>query len=281
MTSTPSRRAGYSLVEVMVAMTLLTVIVVGLLASLNQTQRALRISGSQTDTMENGRAFMSMISQELAELARLPAAASNTFRFYSVARTDPIYQNIEGLGADSRTNQLYSFGFVVRDKTANQWRTITYDFERADLDFTMGALYRTETNFPYWALTNDAQGLTGYQKQLRTFGYDAQRTPDQTNFFGRMIEGVVHLAFKAYDQNGLLIPEWSRDRFAGYWFTNAPLNLSTTAPSAIEIELGVLDPDVRRRVKGMPDPNTVQNYLKDRAGNIQVFRQRIPISVGP
>lgn len=282
MMSSHYRRSGYSLIEIMVAMTLLTVIVVGLMTTLNQTQRALRISGSQTDTMENGRAFMSMISRELAELAKLPSASSNTFRFYSVARTDPIYQNVEGLGADSRTNRLYSFGFIVRDKEANQWRTITYDFERDDLDYAIGPLYRTETNFAYWALTNDLQGLSGYQKQLRTFGYDAFGKPHQTNYFGKLLEGVIHLSFKAYDQHGRLMPEWKRDNFFGYWFTNTPLSAATQAPSAIEIELGVLDPDLRRIVKGMgKDPSVIQNYLKNRAGNIQIFRQRIPISVAP
>lgn len=278
----PIRPAGYSLIEIMIAMALLTLIVVGLLTTLTQTQKALKFAGSQTDTLENGRAFMSMLSRELQEIAETPGVASNTFRFYSVARGGVMVQDVEGLGKDARENRLYSFGFIQRARESNSWRFISYEFDRRDVGEQRGVadLYRVETNCVLWALTN-AGGLTDYQTQKRINGYSSDRNNYESNYFRKVLSGVAHLSFKAYDTNGFVIPEWTRDQLVGYVVTNAlPAVTSIRPVEAIEVEVGILDPDTYRRVKSMPDSATVLSYLKDRPGNIQIFRQRIKISTG-
>ncbi len=276
------RFSGYSLIEIMVAMSLLTVIVVGLLTTLSQTQKALKLSGSQTDTLESGRAFMALISRELQEIAETPGTASNTFRFYSVRRGDPLMQDIEGLGRDARENRLYGFAFLQKAAAANQWKWISYEFDKKDLSEQRGVadLYRSETNVVYWALTNSG-GLTDYQHLRRINGFNSARNNYESNYFRKVLPGLAHLSFRAYDTNGFVIPEWDRDQLSGYAFTNAlPAVRSHATVEAIEIELGILDPDVYRRVKSLPDSAAVLSYLKDRAGNVQVFRQRIKISTG-
>lgn len=275
------RSLGYSLVEIMIAMALLTLIVVGLLTTLNQTQKALKFAGTQTDTLENGRAFIAMLSRELQEIAETPGYASNTFRFYSVARGDAWSQDVAGLNTP-RENRLYSFGFLQRARESNSWKFVSYEFDKRDLTEQRGVadLFRAETNSMIWALTN-AGGLTDYQNQKRISGFSSDRNNYETNFFRKVLSGVAHLSFKAYDTNGFVIPEWTRDQLVGYSVTNALLPVTSIRPvDAIEIELGILDPDIYKRVKSMPDSATVFAYLRDRPGNIQLFRQRIKISTG-
>ncbi|MGB9602348.1 MAG: PilW family protein, partial [Limisphaerales bacterium] len=56
-----------TIMEMLVAMGILTVIVVGLLAMFQQTQRALRASMTQTDVMETGRAVMDLMTREIQQ----------------------------------------------------------------------------------------------------------------------------------------------------------------------------------------------------------------------
>src|SRR5262245_45016848 len=63
----PRRRAAFSLLEVMVAVALLAVIIVGLLAMFYQVQRAFRAGTGQGDLMEHGRATMNLLTRELQQ----------------------------------------------------------------------------------------------------------------------------------------------------------------------------------------------------------------------
>lgn len=270
------RRDAFSLIEIMVAMSLLTVIVVGLLATLNQTQRALKASGSQTDALENGRAFLNLLGRELQETVIFPEGMSNAFRFASVSRGPAaLVQTVPGSSAD-RTNQLESFLFTVRDKESNGWKTVFYDFRKGDFDDRgIVSLYRSESRVPYRA---SLDALPALQKQFLSWNYSAE---NNTNEFSRMLDGVAHLRFYVYDQNGLLIPQWTQSGSSGYFFTNQPNATTNHFPNTIEVEFGILDSDVLRRIKGYGTLASIQDYLRDRAGNIQVFRQRITIPTGP
>ena len=63
-----SRRRAFSLIEVMVAVSLLSFIIVGLLAMFFQVQRAFRAGTAQADIMEGGRATMGLIVRDLQEM---------------------------------------------------------------------------------------------------------------------------------------------------------------------------------------------------------------------
>lgn len=63
------RLAAFSLVEIMVAVGLLGVIIVGLMAMFNQTQRAFRSGAHHNDVMEGGRSASDLIKRDLIELA--------------------------------------------------------------------------------------------------------------------------------------------------------------------------------------------------------------------
>ena len=63
------RLLAFSMIEIMVAVSLLAVIIVGLLAAFYQVQRAFRIGTAQVDILESGRATMSILSRELQGMA--------------------------------------------------------------------------------------------------------------------------------------------------------------------------------------------------------------------
>ena len=274
--------AAFTLIEVMVAMTLLVVIIAGLVASLNQTQKALKLASGQTDTMENGRAFMQLLTREMQEIVSFPEEITTTFRFASKYRNvnNPLMQDVPGL-SDQRTNLLSSFAFVTRSKELNQYRLVMYDVHKDEMEnqFATG-IYRAETNFPIWGVTND---LLVVENRFLNWQLAAFR---DTNFFSKVLDGVVHLQFHSYDTNGARIPDWNlgTGRLVGYTFTNSSPSQETNffayRPSSIELELGVLDPEVVTKVKSMT--NTVANkFLLDRSGSVQVFRQRITVPTGP
>ncbi len=69
----PVRKNAFSLVELLVAVALMTVIIVGLYSMFNETQRALRTNVSQVDVLESGRSAIELIVQDIQQ-AEAPGA---------------------------------------------------------------------------------------------------------------------------------------------------------------------------------------------------------------
>src|SRR5687767_12342196 len=72
----PNQQAGslphnlaFSLIEIMLAVALMTIIMLGLLAMFYQTQRAMRLGTAQVDAMGTGDAAMQLLMRELKEVA--------------------------------------------------------------------------------------------------------------------------------------------------------------------------------------------------------------------
>ena len=62
-------RRAFSLIEILTAVSIMTVIIIALYAMFDHTQKALRGSVSQTDVLESGRAAMEMIKRELEQMS--------------------------------------------------------------------------------------------------------------------------------------------------------------------------------------------------------------------
>src|SRR4051794_40461702 len=60
------RQNAFSLIEIMVSMTLLALIVTGLLVVFNSTTRALRAAHNTTDVFEGARATVSFVTRDFA-----------------------------------------------------------------------------------------------------------------------------------------------------------------------------------------------------------------------
>ena len=61
------KKNAFSLVELLVAVALMTVIIVGLYSMFNETQRALRTNVSQVDVLESGRSAIELIVQDIQQ----------------------------------------------------------------------------------------------------------------------------------------------------------------------------------------------------------------------
>ena len=64
-----SRVTGFTMVEILVTMVLLSLIVLALMTVFNSTQKAFRASLTQTDFLESGRLAMGLITGDLETMA--------------------------------------------------------------------------------------------------------------------------------------------------------------------------------------------------------------------
>lgn len=285
--------SGFSLVEIMVAVALMSVIVLGLMAMFNQTQRAFRTGMTQTDMLESGRFASDMLGSELEQVtpANVPEMHSlqrNQFgvNFWS----QPVgvsYMALPG-GNQRRTNILDDVFFLVHQNQI--WTGIGY-FVRTDsatntIIGPVGTLYRFETNvFDFqFELNPDAM----FQAFLQVRG-------GVTNVgnFHRILDGVVDFQVQPVDADGWLIPynpSWHTNgipntpvqKYGNGYITYQPamnqlVFSSNAVPAYVELELGVLERETLQRYQSIPVPVAQQNFLYQQAGSVHLFRQRVSV----
>ncbi|MFM1769232.1 MAG: hypothetical protein RJA22_1761 [Verrucomicrobiota bacterium] len=256
--ASPAQRAAFSLLEVMVAVSLLAVIIIGLLAMFFQVQRAFRAGTAQSDLMEHGRAVMTLLTRELQEVAasRYPGVTN-----LAIIPADGLPEgrpssSQELPGSEFRDNYLKDLTFLSRQN--DDWIFTSYRISNAVSG--VGTLYRLTdrqaTNNPFF-LHNGLRWAT----------------PVNNTNFHRVVEGVVHFYVEAYDSKGLVLSNALAGAYLGNYFcTNA------VVPAYLDIELGVLDPSSYERFKARAeaDASTARDqYLSKRAGRVQMFRQRV------
>src|ERR1700744_6655417 len=100
----------------MVVMALLSVIILGLMAMFDQTQKAFRTGMSQTDRLEGGRMFTDLLLRDMEEIT--PCYQTNGMNFYAQipnygAFVGPLVQNLPG-STFPRTHILENVFFLTR-----------------------------------------------------------------------------------------------------------------------------------------------------------------------
>lgn len=235
-------QSAFSLLEIMVAVGLLAVIIVGLLAMFYQTERAFRSGITQVDVLEAGRAAVELVARELREMkaADIPGVTN----YFADIPVEGIVQPMPN--GFFRTNRLQDFFFLTRTNL-DGWKGISYGFHRDEWMNGVATLQRMEVP------TNIASAA-----QLSSFLFvnSVERLPLS---YHRVADGVVHLEIRAYDRFGNLVPDAAE----------------TNVPAVIELELGILEPKTWERAKAL-GPNA-RSYLEQRAGKVHIFRERIPI----
>lgn len=272
--------SAFSLIEIMVVMALLTVIVLGLMAMFNQTQRAFRQGITQTDVLEAGRMATDLMVRELEQTT--PSDQAYNVNFYAGIPTYAPAQQTLPATTTLRSNILGELFFMTR---ANQtWAGIGY-FVRTNPTYSSGlspvcTLYRFEMERPA-AQSSRIPGLFYYY-------WNSSNVPPTTNI-SKIVDGVVHFRVRTYDTNGI----WMNGDWR-YSHTNAPdigIRDSTLAPGEVgfygftnnavpayvEIELGVLEPAILTRYNSIPNPTVASNYLATHAGAVHLFRQRVAV----
>lgn len=271
-------RRGFSLVEILVTVGLLSIIVLGLLAMFNQTQRAFRSSMTQTDVLEAGRSFSEMLQREMVQMT--PSYASNCPNFLAEiarpSRMDAAFQPVVFLqdlpgSAAKRENVFEHFFFLTREN--RDWTGIGYVVGTPEAG--IGTLYRFEASTRY------DEGLLAVQ--FRDAVLRLYRGNVVSSNLTRIADGVAHMRVKPLDRYGY---EYGNSGGVVVAFPGAPavpgLDMdyffySNAVPAFVEIEVGFLEDRTLARLRSIPDAVARSNFLRDHAGQVHLFRQAVPI----
>jgi len=283
---------GFTIVEILVTMVLLSLIVLALMAVFNSTQQAFRSSLTQTDILESGRNVMGLIASDLETMTPSygsaytngPPAFFNPVNFYANTNGSPlIIQSLTASPTDAqRTNVLENF-FILSRQNINgtpNWVGTGYTVVTNTRDGSLYSLYRFTTNAPV---------MTANPWQLfDTFIYGF--LPSPTNY-SRLMDGVVDLTVTPYDPNGLAMTNTYEYNYNGS--TNKFINSNTaflpssipgvygfymysnTVPASVQVELGVLENTTLQHMEGLPNTAAQMNYLSNHVGQVHLFRQRV------
>jgi hypothetical protein len=269
--STLSRLRAFTLVEVLVVVVLMSFIILALMAVFNSTQAAFRASITQTDVLEGGRAAMGLIKSDFESMT--PSFGNGAVNFSTAVVTGtntPLVQSLTGSGY-LRTNVLEEFFILTRQNTT--WTGVGYLVDLTSTNY-LNPLYRFSISTNVMAQNVPAMLYTNFLTA-------------SIASMSHLMDGVVDLRVRAYDTNGL----WMTNGYPfGYtsiarnvWFSGPAWGevgfymYSNTLPASVEIQLGVLEDRTLQRAESIPDSNTRSNYLAQHAGQVHLFRQRIPI----
>ena len=275
--------AAFSLIEVLVVMTLLSLIIIGLVAMFGQTQRAYRLGTAQVDTLEAGRAVTDMMTREFSQMS---PAYQTSFGAWgpincdiTLQRVTPLIQPLAGSPGPGRTNLKMDVFFLTEENQRKTgigyrvWDPATGTWPSGGV----GSLYRYESNAIYGQ--HPSQLYAGYSTARHT--NDGRVT--------RLLDGVVHFTVRAYDTNGVWINQPVSHAGGGtnvlvaydLSFLEDEPSFSTfysnAVPASVEIELGILEERALERAKSIPDATTRRNFLAQQAGNVHLFRWRVPV----
>jgi hypothetical protein len=293
----------------MVTVGLLTFIILGLLLMFNQTQRAFRAGMTQTDVLEAGRATLDLVSRELEQMspAEIPdfidnsgirRRATNFFvepsEFYSSFVTPngfswakPLTMELPG-NQYPRTNLFQRFYFL--SKVNQDWIGTGYEVVPDDGFGCVGTLYRySATNFP----------------RGNVYSLSTQFPFTSMSNLSRIADGIVHLRLRAFAKNGYLITTniFTRTNAAFPLRVNGPYTnipnavayssafygnegdvhqaacyfMSNALPGYLELELGMLEPQVLQKYRSIPIGPVAQQFLSNHVAQVHIFRQRIPV----
>ncbi|MBU6409373.1 MAG: prepilin-type N-terminal cleavage/methylation domain-containing protein [Verrucomicrobia bacterium] len=297
------REAGaraFTLIEVMVAMALLTLIVIALMAVFNSTQKAFRASVTQTDVLEGGRIVMSMMADDLRGAApswgqsNFYAGAVNFYvntNAYSTSYPAPLEQSLAP-GDTVRANALEGF-FVLHHQNLD-WSGVGYAVAPRAPDGGLYALYRFE--YPSNGAPVNAGRINPgfiFTNQFQKF---LNAPTNDVPGYSRLMDGVVDLTIRAYDIHGVLMTNnyllnpisaanaITTNRNAYYFPPTQALasgvegfeTFSNTLPASVEIEMGVLEDRALQRAESLGGIAR-SNYLWGQAGAVHVFRERVSI----
>ena len=303
--TTPS---AFTLVEILVTISLLAFIILGLFAMFNQVQRAFRSSMNQVDQLEAGRAVVEILPRELEQITPSRASGPNGVNFYALIRgSTPLTQSLPGTPV-LRTNLLEDCFMLVRQNQT--WTGIGYCVRTNDgagglwlpesipgQVMGAGSLYRYSATIN--VLRND--GLPADVSQLYSnFVYSAQ--PGSTAISNRICDGVIHFRLQAFATNGfpIYVDNSSQARFrtnaynmgscmvkqasgnVSYLYPDNWFGLyfwSNAVPASVELEIGVLEQRAWERYNSIGAASARLAYLRreEISSRVQLFRQRIPI----
>jgi Tfp pilus assembly protein PilV len=275
-------RSAFSLIEIMVVVSLLSLIVLALMAVFNSTQRAFRASVTQADVLEGSRAAVDLIAADLH--AATPSygvyfnGAANFVVSNNASYSTPLVQTLPGSSSSISRNNLLQQVFVLNHQNTKWWG-VGYAVMTNSSD-GLYSLYRLQ--YPPPPGTSDLTNLFNSSAFQNFF-------QNPTNGGSHIIDGVVHFVVRAYDMNGI----WVTNGYAvlptnslkNTWFFPVAGSevgfamFSNNVPAAVDIDLGVLEDQALARAESLPTTPVDRRtpFLQGQAGAVHVFHQRVTI----
>jgi prepilin-type N-terminal cleavage/methylation domain-containing protein len=276
-------RRAFTLIEVMVAMALLSLIVLALMAVFNNTQAAFRASVTQTDVLEGGRAAMDLITGDLRAMSPSQGIFTNASGFFGPVNfytgtnyyaNPPLIQSLVA-STNSRININQDI-FILSSDNLNgvpTWSGTGYAVCLSPNNTY--SLYRFSTNRPV--------AQSGSASNLFWVDFQNFRASPTNGNYSHLLDGVINFQVRAFDATGGLI---LTNRVNIY--TNAPSHsiafYSNALPASVEIEMATLEDRTLSRVESLGVPNKIAwqvpvqwQYLTNSASKAHVFRQRVAI----
>ncbi len=290
-------RRGFTLVEILVVLALLSLIVFALMAVFGATQRAFRASLTQSDTLEGGRSVMDLIAGDLEGM--IPSGGPGVafvnvqgfnpnfapVNFSCNLKTNslsPLYQSLIGSPSGALRTNLLEDIFIFSKGNINgvsSWIGTGYAVTTNLADGTLYPLYR------FYMTTNAASGPVG-QFALYTNFVASQYT--NSGLWSHLMDGVVNLTARTYDTNGV----WMTNGYYTYTtgtpfipvqnatFIGTGLGetscffVSNAVPASVGIVLGTLEDHVLRHAEGLGSVNQ-SSYLANSVGQVHLFTRRV------
>jgi hypothetical protein len=217
---------AFTLVEILVTIGLLSVIILGLMAMFNQTQRVFRTGLAQSDYLESGRATMESLSREieLATPSGLPPYYNSAgvayyypTNFYveeSGLFVNPILEGLPGTNAIAqlRTNYIQDIFFL--SQVNQDWYGIGYAVLPSATNTTgvpagVGTLYRYSSEIPkeytltnHTSYTSNIADLSVAFRQAVLMASNSLWAGLPVTNLSRIADGVAHLHVRAFATNG-------------------------------------------------------------------------------
>lgn len=291
-------RRAFSLVEVLLVVTLLSLIVLVLMTVFNSTQAAFRAGVTQTDILGGGRAAMDLIVSDLklmtasggysnppssTEIISYSQSAPNFYVSTNFDGYPPLYQSLPGsITSVVRTNMLENIFILSRQNVSGRdtWVGVGYAVNATNV-WPLFPLYRFATNSP---ASEDPTAL------FNTFIFEVETGGYTNTGWSHLIDGVVDLRAHPFDVNGYQVtnsyyynftqPIFYTNVFAQplAWNDTGLYFFSNTVPASVEVQLATLEDHVLQRAGSLLQGSIAQsNYLAQQAGRVHVFRQHVLI----
>jgi len=288
-------RSAFTLIEVMVAMALLSVIVIALMTVFSSTQSAFRASVTQTDVLESGRATMDLITGDLRAMAPSMGISNKVINVPNYDGPGPVnfYVGTNYYGNPPLTNSL-----VASSSERINIQQDVFILSRGNLD---GVPTWTGTGYAVYLSTNNLYSLYRFSASYpvaqslsasNLFWSDFQNflaAPNSANSnYSHLVDGVVDFQIRAYDAGGRPILTNRINIFTNafgfsatpprvYYADHSVYFFSNAVPASVEIEMATLEDRALQRAESRPFGPLRTKYLEDQAAKVHVFRQRVAI----
>ena len=267
----PRRRAGLTILEMLVSTAMLSLIVVGLTAALIQVQKAFKTAIKQNTVTDAGRSIVEMISGDLRQMS--DAQNTNFFntKDFNLWWGTPSLSNVVNYenGVAIRTNRLEDIFILVHTNTT--WVGVGYAVSNYP-GIAVGTLYRYETNWNALAPVFTNNLWTAFDNSLAGQNFNS-------NYWHRVADGVIDLEIRPYDQYGNTNYYNSFTPGIAYYPVGYAFP-SNTLPNSVELEFGILEPEALVQARVLAgNPTALLNFLStNSAPKMEIFRQRITVA---